>query len=414
MQTLIKNIGQLLGIREDGKKVLRGEDLKEVQGLKNAWLLIDGQRISDYGSMNDLPKIKADEEVDAGGGLLFPGYCDSHSHLVFAETREGEFEDRIKGLSYEEVAARGGGILNSVKKLRNLSEDELFARSKERCLEVMRMGTTSIEIKSGYGLDLESEMKMLRVARRLDAELPINIKTSLLAAHAFPTEFAEDHEGYVDHICEVIIPAVAKEGLADYIDAFCERGYFNSEQTDRILEVGAAHGMKPKVHVNQFSSCGGVQVSIKHKAVSVDHLEVMSDYDLKDLLESETIATALPACSFFLTIPYTPARDIIDQGGLLALATDYNPGSSPTGNMGFVMSLACIKMNMTPQEALNASTLNGAAAMEISEETGSISRGKKADFIITRAMRNLALVPYHFASESIAQVYVGGERVKSS
>lgn len=414
MQTLISNIGQLLGIREDQKKVLRGKELNELKGLSNAWLLINDGIIADYGLMTDLEDISNVKKIDANGGLVFPGFCDSHTHLVYAETREGEFEDRIRGLTYEEVAARGGGILNSVEKLRTLSEDELYERSYARCLEVLRMGTTSIEIKSGYGLNLESELKMLRVARRLNEELPLNVKTSLLAAHAFPPEFADDHEGYVNHICKHIIPAAASEGVADYIDVFCERGYFNSEQTDRILACGGEHGMRPKVHVNQFSSCGGVQVSIKHGALSIDHLEVMKDFDLRDVVESDTIATALPACSFFLTIPYTPGREIIDNDGLLALATDYNPGSSPNGNMAFVMSLACIKMNMTPQEALNASTLNGAAAMELSEVTGSITRGKRADLIVTQPMKNLAQVPYHFGSNSISMVFAAGISVRSS
>lgn len=408
VKQLIYNISQLLGIREDSKTSLSGAELGQLKGYSDAWLLIDNGRISDYGPMTKLPEGDF-SRVDAQGGLVIPGFCDSHSHLVYAETREGEFEDRIRGLSYEEVAARGGGILNSVAKLRQLSEDELYARSYERCKAIMAMGTTSIEIKSGYGLDLESELKMLRVARRLDAALPINIKTTLLAAHAFPTEYAENKAGYVDLICEQIIPEAAKQGLADYVDAFCERGYFDAAQTERILAAGKAHGLRAKVHVNQFTSCGGVQASIAHDALSLDHLEVLEGSDLKDICESEVIATALPACSLFITIPYTPARDIIDGGGKLALATDYNPGSSPTGNMVFVMSLACIKMGMTPQEALNAATLNGAAAMELSSETGSITRGKRADLIITKPMQNLAILPYHIGHQPITAVFHGGE-----
>ena len=290
-----------------------------------------------------------------------------------------------------------------------MSEEELFQSSMQRCREVMRMGTTSIEIKSGYGLDLESELKMLRVARRLGEELPLQVKTTLLAAHAFPPEYAEDHEGYIDLICQTIIPRVAKEGLADYIDAFCERGYFSADQCARILEAGKQYGLRPKVHVNQFSSCGGVQLGLAYNALSLDHLEVMEQADFDELPESETITTALPACSFFISIPYTPVREILSSDGIVALATDYNPGSSPTGNMGFVMSLACIKMNMTPQEALNAATLNGAAAMELSHNTGSITQGKRADLIITRPMDALAQLPYDFAGNNISQVLVGGE-----
>ena len=410
MSTLIKNISQLLGIREDGKRFLRGAELRELEGISDAFLEIEDGLISRYGSMKDCP-LGGDDVIDAKGGLVFPGYCDSHTHIVFANTREGEFEDRIRGLSYEEVAARGGGILNSVKTLRGMSEEELFQSSKARCLEVMRMGTTSIEIKSGYGLDLESEIKMLRVARRLGEELPLQVKTTLLAAHAFPPEFAEDHEGYIDLICNSIIPVAAKEGLADYIDAFCERGYFSADQCARIFETANHHGLRPKVHVNQFSSCGGVQVGLAYDALSLDHLEVMEQLDFDDLSESDTIATALPACSFFISIPYTPAREILSSDGIVALATDYNPGSSPTGNMGFVMSLACIKMNMTPQEALNAATINGAAAMELSHNTGSITAGKRADLIITDPMDALALLPYDFAGSNIAAVIIAGERL---
>jgi len=408
MRTLIHSIHQLHGIREDGLHVLRGKELSQLESLDNAWLLIDNGQIADYGSMSDMPSGDL-FRVDAKGGSVIPAFNDSHSHIVFAATREGEFEDRIKGLSYEEIAARGGGILNSVSKLRSMSEDELFDQSMARCKSVMRQGTANIEIKSGYGLDIASEIKMLRVARRLGDTLPMLVKTTLLAAHAFPAEYAHDHDAYVDLICNEIIPAVAAEGLADYIDAFCERGYFDAEQTSRVLAAGVKAGMRPKVHVNQFSSCGGVQASIANNALSVDHLEVMQDSDLDDLVTSATIATALPACSFFLTIPYTPARDIIDGNGLLALATDYNPGSSPTGNMGFVLSLACIKMNMTPQEALNAATLNGAAAMELSLITGSITRGKRADIILTKPIEQLSLLPYAFADVNIKQVWVNGE-----
>ena len=409
---LIQNIRAIHGIREDGKTRLSGGELGQERTMENAWLLVRGGTIEDFGSMDKLPTVTTEREVlDAEKGMILPGFCDSHTHLVFAEDRDQEFEDRILGLSYEEVAQRGGGILNSVTRLRELSEDELFERSLVRAKAAIMKGTTLMEIKSGYGLDFENERKMLRVAKRLEEELPIRIKTTLLAAHAFPKEFAEDKEGYVQHIIDRIIPDICEEGLADYIDAFCERGYFSAAQTDRILEAGVAHGLKPKVHVNQFSSCAGIQISLKHRAVSVDHLEVMHGTDLEDLLETDTIATALPACSFFLGIPYTPARDIIDGGGTIALATDFNPGSSPTHDMRFVWSLACLKMDMTPTEALHALTLNGAAAMEMSDHFGSITIGKQADLILTKPMERLASIPYRFTEDPIKHVFVGGSVV---
>ncbi|NNC82026.1 MAG: imidazolonepropionase [Flavobacteriales bacterium] len=411
MSTLITHIGTLLGIREDGKLRLRGAELRETGSLNDAWLICQDGEIKDYGPMAELPDHAGMVTIDARGGHVIPAYCDSHTHIVFAQTREGEFQDRIAGLSYEQIAQRGGGILNSVEKLRAMPEEELYEASYRRCLEIMQQGTGSIEIKSGYGLDTASELKMLRVARRLGEALPLQVKTTLLAAHAYPREFADDHAGYIDLICDEIIPHVAEEGLADYIDAFCERGYFDAQETERILEAGQKYGLRPKVHVNQFSSCGGIQSSLKYDALSVDHLEVMEGSDLEDVCQSDTIATALPACSFFIDIPYTPARDIIDSNGLLALATDYNPGSSPTGNMSFVLSLACIRMNMHPIEALNAATLNGAAAMELSDTTGSITRGKRADLIITRPMKEFALLPYRFADRMIERVVLNGRPV---
>jgi imidazolonepropionase len=407
-RTLIHNISRIEGIVAAGIKSLRGTEMADMQSIENGWLLMEGDRISAFGSSEDVLPEKIDARIDAEQGLVMPSYCDSHSHLVFARGRETEFEDRIKGLSYEEIAERGGGILNSVDKMRSMSEDELYERSEARAWEAIRSGTGALEIKSGYGLDTESEAKILRVARRLGTELPLEVKTTFLGAHAFPREFQEDQDAYIDKIKNAMIPAIAAEGLADYIDVFCERGYFDKIQMEEILIAGIAHGMKVKVHVNQFSSIGGLQMALKHNALSVDHLEVMTEHDIEDICASDTIATALPACSFFIKIPYTPGRQIIDDGGILALATDFNPGSSPCSNMNFVMSLACIHMGMTPAEALAASTLNGAAAMELSEEMGSITVGKRANLIITRPMHSLAQIPYYFAKDPIHKVILSG------
>jgi imidazolonepropionase len=390
---------------------LRGSDMRTMGGISEAWIYIEDGVISSIGSMKKPFHGSVDERIDASGSLVLPAYCDSHTHLVFAETREKEFAMRIEGISYEEIAQAGGGILNSVEKLRNFSEEELYKRTLVHAKEVIAHGTGCIEVKSGYGLDLESEVKILRVARRIGKETPLNVKTTFLGAHAFPKEYSEDIEGYVDLIINEMIPAVAKEGLADYIDVFCERGYFDKHQMERILLAGKEYGMRPKVHVNQFSSIGGVQMAIKNEALSADHLEVMTDHDIEDISSSETIATALPACSFFLDIPYTPAEQIMANGGILALATDFNPGSSPCPNMNFVMSLACIRMGMTPLQALAGCTINGAAAMELSEHHGSITPGKKADLIITTPMRSLAQLPYSFATDPIAKVMLNGSIV---
>ena len=408
-RTLIHNISRIEGIVAAGIQSLRGAEMAKMQSIENGWLLIEGERIAAFGSSEEMQPENIDERIDAARGLVLPSYCDSHSHLVFACGRETEFEDRIKGLSYEEIAERGGGILNSVDKMRSMSEEELYERSKTRAWEAIRSGTGALEIKSGYGLDTESESKILRVARRLGKELPIEVKTTFLGAHSFPREFQEDQDAYIDKIKNAMIPAIAAEGLANYIDVFCERGYFDKVQMEEILIAGIAHGMKVKVHVNQFSSIGGLQMALKHNALSVDHLEVMTEHDIEDLCASETIATALPACSFFINIPYAPARQIIDKGGILALATDFNPESSPCSNMNFIVSLACINMEMTPGEALAASTLNGAAAMELSEDLGSITIGKRANLIITRPMDSLSQIPYYFAKDPIGKIILSGK-----
>ncbi len=405
---LIHDIDRIEGLLDADLTFLRGPEMESMQGLSDAWIYIEDGIISSIGSMTAPFMGEVDERIDATGALVLPTYCDSHTHLVFAETREKEFAMRIEGISYEEIALAGGGILNSVDKLRRVSEEDLFQRTLKRAKEVMTHGTGCIEIKSGYGLDVESELKILRVARRIGRETPLTVKTTFLGAHAFPNEYLENTEAYINLIIDEMIPAVAKEGLADYIDVFCERGYFDKHQMERILLAGKEHGLRPKVHVNQFSSIGGVQMAIKNEALSTDHLEVMTDHDIEDISSSDTIATALPACSFFLDIPYAPAEQIMANGGILALATDFNPGSSPCSNMNFIMSLACIRMGMTPLQALAGCTINGAAAMELSEHHGSITPGKKADFIITKPMRSLAQLPYSFASDPISKVILGG------
>lgn len=409
MISLITNIKELLQVRDEGIIKVSGLEMKILPTIKNAFLLIEDDLISDYGEMQNLPKLNPDVIIDAQDKIVLPAWCDSHTHIVYAGNREDEFVDRINGLSYEEIANKGGGILNSAKKLQKASEEELYKQASNRIEEVMAMGTAAIEIKSGYGLTVEAELKMLRVIKKLSHDYPIVIKATFLGAHAFPEEFKEDKEAYVDLICNEMIPKVANEKLAEFVDVFCETGYFNVPQTDRILKKAKQFGLVPKIHVNQFTSIGGVQIGVKNLALSVDHLEILTDKDLEELKSSNTMPVALPACSYFLTIPYTPAREIIDAGLPLALASDFNPGSSPSGNMNFVVSTACIKMRMTPEEAINAATINGAYAMNISTSHGSITRGKKANLIITKELPSYSFIPYAFGSNLIDTVIVNGK-----
>lgn len=382
--------------------------MKYLPSIKHAFLVVEDEKITDFGSMSELQNFNADQVIDSRGHMILPAWCDSHTHIVYAGNRESEFVDRINGLSYEEIAARGGGILNSAKKLEESSEQELFEQASQRIKEVMRLGTGAIEIKSGYGLSLESELKMLKVIKMLKDTYPMNIKATFLGAHAFPANFKENKNAYVELICEQMIPAVAEKNLADFIDVFCEVGYFDVDQTKKILKAGKAHQMIPKIHVNQFNSIGGIEVGVQCEALSVDHLEVMEENDFKILKGSEVMPVALPSCSYFLSIPYTPARKIIDQGLPLALATDFNPGSTPSGNMNFVISTACIKMKMTPEEAINAATINGAYAMGLSGSCGSITRGKDANLIIYKDIPSLNFIPYAFGSNLIERVMIKG------
>lgn len=408
MQLLIKNIKELLQIRESNISKVSGTEMAELPSIKNAFLLIENDVIADFGSMEDCPE-QADQTIDATGQFILPTWCDSHTHIVYAGNREQEFVDRINGMTYEEIANRGGGILNSAKKLQETSELELYEQSKIRLEEVMRLGTGAVEIKSGYGLSVESEMKMLRVIKKLKENYPIAIKATFLGAHAFPTAYKDDHQGYIDLLVGEMIPAIAKENLAEYVDVFCETGYFSVAETERILEAGKKYGMIPKIHVNQFNAIGGIAAGVKYNALSVDHLEIMNPEDIEALKNTDTMPVALPSCSYFLSIPYTPARQMINSGLPLALATDFNPGSTPSGNMNFVVSTACIKMKMTPEEAFNAATINGAYAMGLSKTHGSITVGKKANLILTKPISSWYQLPYAFGSNLIASVIINGK-----
>jgi imidazolonepropionase len=413
MKILFKNIKVLVSATETPLEVVKGAAMKTLPQIEDAWLAVEDGLIADFGSMADWPGIsdwRDLEVIDAMGKCVLPCWCDSHTHVVYAGSREGEFADRINGFTYEEIAQRGGGILNSAARLSQASENELYDAAFQRLNEMMAQGTGAAEIKSGYGLSLESELKMLRVIQRLKDSHPMEIKATFLGAHAFPAEYKSNPDNYVELILREMIPAVAAEKLADFIDVFCEKNYFSNEQTDRILECGVKYGLRPKVHVNQFNVTGGVGVSVKHNALSVDHLEELSQEDIDVLLGSDTIPVALPGCSFFIKIPYTPARRLIDAGLPLALATDYNPGSTPSGNMNLVNSLACIQMNMTVEEVIQASTLNGAYAMALQKELGSVTPGKKANLIMTKEMPSLAYMPYSYGQGMIEGVWVGGVR----
>lgn len=412
MRLLIKNIKGLAGVYDQSPEFLSGKEMATLPMMENAFLAIEDGKIAGFGSMSEWEGINDWNNlqiIDADGKFVLPAWCDSHTHLVFAGSREGEFVDRIHGLTYAEIAAKGGGILNSAKKLANTSEDELFESASKRLNEVKRLGTGAIEVKSGYGLSFEAELKMLRVVKRLKESSDVTIKATLLAAHAVPAEYKDRKNEYINLIIDKIMPAVAEEKLADFVDVFCETNYFTVDETDRILEAGVKFGLIPKIHVNQFTAIGGIGVGVKHNALSVDHLEVMNDEDFEILKGSRTMPTSLPSCSFFLGIPYTPARKIIDSGLPLALASDYNPGSTPSGNMPFVVSLGCIKMKMTPEEAINAATINTAYAMGVQKDLGSIEMGKTANVIITEPISSLAFLPYSFGSKLIETVILNGK-----
>lgn len=410
MNLLITNIHQLVNVRAT-TDLLRGKEMAHLPVIENAWLRVRDGMISGYGAMSALaPANKGDAEewYDARGATVLPCWCDSHTHLVFAASREAEFVDKIRGLSYAEIAARGGGILQSARKLQDTSEDELLEQAWQRLRSLMKLGTGAIEIKSGYGLTVESELKMLRVIKRLKERAPIPIKATFLGAHTFPTAYKEDHEGYIRLITEEMIPAIAAEKLADYIDVFCEQGFFSPQETERICRAGMAIGLRPKIHANQLHVSGGTEIGVKLGAVSVDHLETMDEHAIHALASSETIGTLLPTAAFFLRMPFQPARALLDQGCALALASDFNPGSSPSGNMNLVVAMSCIQMKMLPEEAINAATLNGAFAMELEQELGSITVGKRANLIFTQPIPSLAYLPYAFGTNLIDKVMLNG------
>ncbi len=411
MTKLFINIKELVQVRTEPVSYVSGEEMKVLPTLKNAYLLVKDGLIADFGSMDSCPEISGAKVIDVRGKMILPAWCDSHTHIVFAGNREGEFVDRINGLSYEEIAQRGGGILNSAKILNETSEDELYRQSAVRLEEIMKLGTGAVEIKSGYGLTVEGELKMLRVIKRLKESYPLEIKATFLGAHAIPAKYKEDKSDYLQMLIDEVLPVIAEEKLAEYIDIFCETGYFSVEDTELILKAGQKYGLQPKVHVNQFNSIGGVQASVKYNALSVDHLEELKDEDIEALRNSTAMPVALPGCSFFLGIPYTPARRIIDAGLPLALATDYNPGSAPSGDMNFAVSAACVKMKMNPEEAINAATINAAYAMGVEKSLGSITIGKKANLILTKKINSYGFIPYSFAGNHIEKVYLNGEGI---
>lgn len=410
MRHLVKNIGTLAGILEDGSLRKEGAAMDAVGTIENAYLTIEDGKIAGYGPSEEMPDENAfDTVTDAGGGFVLPSFCDSHSHVVYAGSRDGEFLDKINGLSYEEIARRGGGILNSADLLHNTSEDELYRQSVERVREVMRMGTGALEIKSGYGLTTEDELKMLRVIRRIKENVPIIIKATFLGAHDVGRAYRGRQAEYVRLVCSEMIPAVAAEGLAEFVDVFCDQGFFTTEETATIMEAGAKYGLRPKIHANELAVSGGVQVGVSHNALSVDHLERTTQAEIESLKGSGTMPTMLPGASFFLGMPYGAAKDYIKAGLGVALASDYNPGSSPSGNMRFVMALGCIKMKLTPNQALNACTLNTAYAMGISDMAGSVTKGKIANLLVTAPMNSLAFLPYSYQTPLIRKVIVNGE-----
>jgi imidazolonepropionase len=408
MRKVFINIRELLQVRSYCPKKVAGEAMKTLPKIDNAFLAIQDDYIVDFGSMTDYKTQNNDELIDATDRLVLPSWCDSHSHVVYAGNRSQEFVDRINGLSYKEIAKRGGGILNSAKTLQNASEDELFEQSMARIQNLIELGTGALEIKSGYGLTADAELKILRIIQRIKQETNLKIKSTFLGAHAVPEEFKTNKSGYIDLIINEMLPKISQKNLADFVDVFCEKGYFDLDDSNQILSAAKTYDLQPKIHVNQFNSFGGVALGVQHNALSVDHLEELSYSDIEALKNSETMPVALPGCSFFLGIPYTPARKLINEGLALALASDYNPGSAPSGNMNFVVSLACIKMKMTPEEAINAATINGAYAMGISEHYGSISVGKKANLILTKKMDSYHQIPYEFGHNPVEKVMLEG------
>lgn len=412
MKQIVTNIGLLAGVGHEGKRCLKGKEMAQLNTIANAYLAMEGGRIADYGAMAACPGLAGVEVIDAKGGAVLPSWCDSHTHIVYAGSREQEFVDKIRGLSYAEIAQRGGGILNSADRLHEMSEEELYRQAMRRVDEVIRKGTGCVEIKSGYGLNTEGELKMLRVIRRIKETTRVKVVSTFLGAHAVSRGYKGRQGDYVDLVVNEMIPAVGAEKLADFIDVFCDTSFFTPEETARILEAGAAYGMRPKIHADELASSGGVEVGVRHDALSVDHLESMTEEEIELLLDSQTIPTALPGTSFFLNMPFALGRKMIDRGLPLALASDYNPGSTPSGDMKFIVSLACIKMRLLPAEAINAATFNGACAMGVSDDYGSITRGKVANFFITDPLPSIEFIPYAYTTPLVRRVFLQGVEYK--
>ena len=412
MKQIVTNIGLLAGVGHEGKRCLKGKEMAQLNTIANAYLAMEGGRIADYGAMAACPGLAGVEVIDAKGGAVLPSWCDSHTHIVYAGSREQEFVDKIRGLSYAEIAQRGGGILNSADRLHEMSEEELYRQAMRRVDEVIRKGTGCVEIKSGYGLNTEDELKMLRVIRRIKETTRLKVVSTFLGAHAVSRAYKGRQGDYVDLVVNEMIPAVGAEKLADFIDVFCDTGFFTPEETARILEAGAAYGMRPRIHADELASSGGVEVGVRHDALSVDHLESMTEEEIELLLDSQTIPTALPGTSFFLNMPFALGRKMIDRGLPLALASDYNPGSTPSGDIKFIVSLACIKMRLLPAEAINAATFNGACAMGVSDDYGSITRGKVANFFITDPLPSIEFIPYAYTTPLVRRVFLQGVEYK--
>ena len=414
MKKLLFNIKGLLQTDEGPTTVKKGKAMQELPRINNAWLLIEDGKIADMGKMQDLPDIKDAEKMDLTGRYVLPTWVDSHTHLVYASDREDEFIDRLKGKSYQEIAAKGGGILNSAKKVQQADEDDLYNSARRRLIDLIKLGTGAMEIKSGYGLTTDAELKMLRVIRRLKEEFPIPIKATFMGAHAVPAEYKDDKDAYLDLVVQEMLPKVAEEQLADFVDIFCEKGFFDLADTEKVLLAAEKYRLRSKIHVNQFNSFGGVQLATEHQALSVDHLEELSTNDIEALKNGRTLPVALPGCSFFLGIPYTPARRLIDNDLPLVLASDMNPGSAPSGNMNMVNALACIKMKMLPDEVINASTINAAHAMEVDDQVGSIAKGKNANLIITKDIPSYGYMPYAFGTNCIETVLINGKELEQN
>lgn len=408
MKTLIKNIKELIQVERNPKLRVCGKDMASIETIKNAYLIVEDDKIAEFGEMSELKEQTSDKEVDATGRMVFPSFCDSHTHMVYAGSREIEYIDKIRGLSYDEIAKRGGGILNSAKRVQEASEEQLYEDAMQRLEMMMRLGTGAVEIKSGYGMTTEAELKMLRVIRRLKENSPLTIKSTLLGAHGIPMEYRGRQEKFVDLVIDEMIPQAAKENLADFIDVFCDEGFFTCEDTERMLEAGAKYGMRPKIHANEMACSGGIQVAVKYNALSCDHLEYTGDEEIKCLLGSETMPTVLPGAAFFLNMVHAPVRKMMDAGLPVAIASDYNPGSSPSPNMQLILSMACVNYRMLPEEAINATTINTAYAMGVSKELGSIAVGKRANFYITKPISTYEYMPYAYGENKVERVFING------